>query len=280
MTSPGPSLWHAARVATTIIYADERIVAIDKPAGVSLATRRSEPTAAVARLLAEVPAEDCLALGLAAADLLLVHRLDVGTSGIVLLARDAETHRALSGAFAGRRVTKHYLALVWGAPRPRVGRLASPLGPDRRDRRRMRVALDGRPAATFYRVVARAPHAALLLLEPKTGRTHQVRVHLAHAGHPIVGDDLYGGPRHRGVHDPKLRTVLTPTHTFLHAWRLHLPTTRATAEIVLTAPLPGDFREALAALGIPWADVQRATEAVVGAASQGELECRPWRTRR
>jgi 23S rRNA pseudouridine1911/1915/1917 synthase len=272
MTILGPSLCHAATVAAAIVYADERLVAVDKPAGVSLATRRSEPTAAVARLLAEVPAEDRLALGLAAADLRLVHRLDVTTSGVVLLARDAEAHRALSEAFAGRRVTKHYLALVWGTPHPRTGRLVSPLGPDRRDRRRMRVVLDGRPAATFYRVLARAPHAALLLLEPATGRTHQIRVHLAHAGHPIVGDDLYGGPRHRGVRDPLLRTALAPTHAFLHAWRLHLPPTQASAELVLTAAPPGDFREALNALGMPWADVQRATDALVAAAGQGELE--------
>jgi 23S rRNA pseudouridine1911/1915/1917 synthase len=238
-------------VAAAILYADERLVAINKPAGVSLATRRAEPGAAVARLLAGVPAAECADLGLAADDLWLVHRLDVGTSGLVLLARDAEAHRALAEAFERRAVAKLYVALVWGRPRPQAGRFESPLGPDRRDRRRMRVAADGRPAATAYRLLARAPHVALLLLAPATGRTHQIRVHLAHAGHPIVGDDLYGGPRHRGVRDVRLRSLLAPAHPFLHAWRLHLPATAATRELVLCAPLPDDFLAVLGALGVP-----------------------------
>jgi 23S rRNA pseudouridine1911/1915/1917 synthase len=239
-----------------IVYADERLVAISKDAGVSLATRRAAPGAAVARLLAGVPAGECADLGLAAEDLWLVHRLDVGTSGLVLLARDAEAHRALAGAFGRRLVCKLYLALVWGTPRPPAGRLEWPLGPDRRDRRRMRVATDGRPAATAYRLLARAPHVALLLLEPATGRTHQIRVHLAHAGHPIVGDDLYGGPRHRGVREARLRAVLAPDRPLLHAWRLHLPGTPATRELVLSVPPPSDFSGVLAALGISWAALE------------------------
>jgi 23S rRNA pseudouridine1911/1915/1917 synthase len=238
-------------VGAEIVYADERLVAVNKPAGVSLATRRDEPGAAVARLLAEIPAAERAALGLAAEDLHLVHRLDVGTSGLALLARDAEAHRALATAFVSRAVGKAYLALVWGRPRS-AGRFDSPLGPDRRDRRRMREATDGRPAATAYRVLARAPHVALLLVEPLTGRTHQIRVHLASAGHPIVGDDLYGGPRHRGVRDARARAALAPPHPLLHAWRLHLPATEATREIVLEAPLPADFAGALAALAIRW----------------------------
>jgi 23S rRNA pseudouridine1911/1915/1917 synthase len=237
-------------VPGAIVYADERIVAINKPAGVSLATRRSEPVAAVARLLAALAEEDRAAYGLAAEDLYLVHRLDVGTTGVVLLARDADTHRALALAFGRRGVAKAYLALVWGHPAPPSGTLELPVGPDRRDRRRMRVDTEGRTAVTGYRVLARAPHVALVRLQPATGRTHQLRVHLAHAGHPIVGDDLYGGPRHRGVRDPRLRALLTPDHTFLHAWRLHLPPTACTPELIVTAPPPGDFASVLDALGL------------------------------
>jgi 23S rRNA pseudouridine1911/1915/1917 synthase len=76
-------------------------------------------------------------------------------------------------------------------------------------------------------------------------------MHLAHAGHPIVGDDLYGGPRHRGVRDPALRILLDPGHTLLHAWRLHLPETDAGPELILTASVPADLASALAALGVP-----------------------------
>ena len=245
------SSWHAARVEQAgVIYADERFVAIDKPPGVSLATRRAQPQAAVERLLAALPAAVRDPLGLAADSLLLVHRLDVGTSGLVLLARDEEAHRDLARVFASRAAHRTYLALVWGHPRPAAGRYELPLAPDRRDRRRMVVAAEGRAAITDYTTLARPPHVALLRLEPATGRTHQLRVHLAHAGHPVVGDDLYGGPRHRGVRDAALRAALSPPHTLLHAWRLHLPPTASTSERILVAPLPPRLRAALDALGV------------------------------
>lgn len=233
-----------------MVYADERILALGKPAGVSLATRRGEPGAAVARLLAALPAAERDGYGLDASTLHLVHRLDVGTSGLVLLARDAAAHRALVAALASRAIAKTYLALVWGHPRPAIGRFEEPLGPDRSDRRRMRVDPAGRAATTAYAVVSRAPYLALVRLEPHTGRTHQIRVHLAHAGHPVVGDDLYGGPRHRGVRDTRLRALLAPDHTYLHAARLHLPATAASAELFLHAPLPADFADALQACGL------------------------------
>jgi 23S rRNA pseudouridine1911/1915/1917 synthase len=233
-----------------VLYADERIVALDKPPGVSLATRRAEPGAAVIRLLAALPDAERRANTLEPGVLRLVHRLDIGTSGVVLLARDEDAHRELVRAFAARRVAKVYLALVWGRPRPAEGSWSFPLGPDRADRRRMRVDTEGRPAVTAYRVAGHAPGAALVRLEPATGRTHQIRVHLAHTGHPVVGDDLYGGPRHRGVRDPELRRLLDPGHTLLHAWRLHLPATAAGPELIVTAPLPAEFAAALAALGL------------------------------
>jgi 23S rRNA pseudouridine1911/1915/1917 synthase len=99
-------------------------------------------------------------------------------------------------------------------------------------------------------MIGRAPHVALVHATPETGRTHQIRVHLAALGHPIVGDDLYGGPRHRGVRDLRTRALLAPDHPFLHAWRLSLPASECTPEIILTAPLPADFAAALAALGL------------------------------
>ncbi len=234
----------------SVLFADERLVAIGKPAGLSLATRRAEPGGAVARLLATLPATERAEYGFGPDNLHLVHRLDVGTSGVVLLARDEEAHRALVAAFASRRVAKFYLALAWGRPRPGEGRWSWPLGPDRRDRRRMVVSHDGRAAVTDYTVVAHRPHVALVRLAPATGRTHQIRVHLAHAGHPIVGDDLYGGPRHRAIREPELRRCLDPGRPLLHAWCLHLPATDAGDELILTAPIPPDFQAALTALGI------------------------------
>ncbi len=233
-----------------VVYADERLVAINKPPGISLATRRSEPQAAVARLIEAVGEEQRSALGLSSDSLLLVHRLDVGTSGLVVLARDAETHRRLVGSFAERRIEKTYLAVVWGRPRPSAGEWSWPLGPDRRDRRRMRVDPEGRPALSRYRVVGGPGFAALVELAPATGRTHQLRVHLSHAGHPIVGDDLYGGPRHRGVRDAAVRLALQPSHPLLHAWRLVLPAAAGLEPLRLQAPPPPALVAAVDALGV------------------------------
>lgn len=234
----------------SIIHVDERLLVVNKPAGVSLATRRAEPGAAAQRLVAALPEGERHAAGADTAPLLLVHRLDVGTSGVVVLARDVEMHRQLSEAFTSRRVGKTYAAVAWGRPHPSEGRWSWPLAPDRRDRRRMRVDPAGRSTVTGYRVAGGPRFACLVILQPETGRTHQLRVHLAHAGHPIVGDDLYGGPRDRGVRDPAVRRALQPTHPLLHAWRLVLPEIGGRPSLLLTAPPPATFTRALAALGL------------------------------
>ena len=223
----------------SVLYSDERLLVLAKPPGLSLKTPPSRPGEAVGRLTAALAPED--RDGYAWGELHLVHRLDVGTSGVIVLARDEEMHRALVGAFAERRVGKTYLAWVWGHPRPRQGRFDAALGPDHADRRRMKVDPGGRPSATRYRVLATPRHVALVELAPETGRTHQIRVHLAAAGHPVVGDDLYGGPRHHGIHHPELRAALGPDHTLLHAWRLDLPSPPLRAPLTVTAPLAPGF---------------------------------------
>ena len=236
-------------MTAAVLHSDELLVAIDKPSGLSLATPRSAPEGAIQRLLEAIGEEGCVRAGLdPLRPPLLVHRLDVGTSGVVVLARDAIAHRALAGEIAAGRATKVYLALVWGRPKPRAGAFEQPLGPDRADRRRMMVDAAGRAALTRYLNVAvtagKLPSLTLVRLEPKTGRTHQIRVHLAHAGHPIVGDDLYGGPRHRGVADAALRALLAPRWTLLHAASLSILGRE------LTAPLPAPFAAALRALSL------------------------------
>jgi RluA family pseudouridine synthase len=228
-----------------LLHVDAHLAVVGKPPGLSLATPAREPNAAAERLRAALPADDRRRVE---GDLLLVHRLDVGTSGAVALARDEATHAALVRAFGERRVDKRYLALVWGHPRPREGEWTSPLGPDRRDRRRMRVDPAGRPARSLYRTLAGGRYVSLLELEPHTGRTHQLRVHLAHAGHPIVGDDLYAGPRHRAVREPALRRALEPGRPLLHAWILALPSPPLEAPLRATAPVPDDLAAALRAL--------------------------------
>jgi 23S rRNA pseudouridine1911/1915/1917 synthase len=217
-------------------------VALDKPAGVSMATSSRDGSGAEAvRRLLEACAEPFDPA------LLLVHRLDVGTSGVVLLARSAESHRRLTLALQNRRARKTYRALVWGRPAPAEGTYADALARDPKDGRRMKARRDGKPSVTRYRTVARLPSVTDLELQPETGRTHQIRVHLSAHGHPIVGDDLYGGAtRWRGVRDPAHRRALAAVRRpLLHAMRIEI----LELGIDVDAPLPEDYGRVLEALG-------------------------------
>ena len=229
-----------------LIYEADRFAVVAKPAGLSLRTPRTDPHAAARRLVGALPEEARQAL--AGRDLRLVHRLDESTSGLVLVALDEESHREILALFAGGETEKRYLALVWGHPKPATGTFDDLLGPDRSDRRRMRVDPEGRPARSDYRVLERAPHVALVELRPRTGRTHQLRVHLAAHGHPVVGDDLYAGPREKGIRDPARRAALTPGRSLLHAWRLRVPGLEPSH---FEAPLPHDFERTARRAGLP-----------------------------
>lgn len=235
-------------VTASLIYADERLVVINKPPGISLATRHAEPHAAASRLLAALPMEIRESCSLETGPLWLVHRLDLATTGLVLLARDEETHRNLSRLLSQRRIRKTYLALVWGHPRPAAGSYEWPIAQDRRDRRRMKADPTGRPSLTRFRTLAKGPYVSLLELRPETGRTHQLRVHLSNAGHWIVGDDLYSRDRHLGVKDPDLRALLNPPHLLLHAWRLELPESSTILPTKYEAPLPPHFAKVVEVL--------------------------------
>ena len=223
------------------LFTDDRLLALDKPAGVSMATSaRISESETVGRLLEAcgLPREPSLRI---------VHRLDVGTSGVVLLARNAEAHRLLTRAFQERAAKKTYRALCWGHPVPARGVLDAPLGRDTKDGRKMAVRPEGKPARTGYATLRRYAGIADLELAPETGRTHQIRVHLAAKGHPIVGDDFYGGAtRWRGVRDPALRAALARVaHPLLHALRVEIPE----MGIDVTAPLPAEYRRILEMLG-------------------------------
>jgi RluA family pseudouridine synthase len=215
-----------------LLYEDRWLIVVDKPPGVSLASGRGEESRAVRRLLSAAGiAED--------ANARLVHRLDAGTSGVVLLARDALSHRRMSEAFQARRVEKTYEAIVRGTLEPREGEIDGPIAIDRRDRRRMAVDPRGKSARTFYRVLRRLDGACLVCLEPRTGRTHQIRVHLAARGHPVLGDRLYGGPRSIG------RLVIA--RPLLHARSLEFFHPATGERMRIRAPRPKDFRSALEA---------------------------------
>jgi tRNA pseudouridine32 synthase/23S rRNA pseudouridine746 synthase len=181
--------WYMPDLEPTLLYVDDALIVADKPAGLLSVPGRGEAR------------QDCLAARVQARfpDALIVHRLDQATSGLILLARGAEMHRRMSLAFEKRTVGKRYVAIVTGHVVPDVGEIDLPLRGDWENRPRQIVDhIDGRRALTRYSVAQRSGEGATatsrVLLEPVTGRSHQLRVHLLSIGHPIVGDRLYGAP--------------------------------------------------------------------------------------
>ncbi|CAM3754807.1 RluA family pseudouridine synthase [Roseateles saccharophilus] len=165
-----------------IVHADERIVVIAKPAGLLSVPGRTEPDCAAARVQARYP------------DALIVHRLDQATSGLLLFARGAQAQRELSADFAERRVGKLYVAIVEGLLEG-AGLIDLPLAADWPNRPRQQVdLLRGKPSQTRWRALSHEGGHTRVALEPLTGRSHQLRVHLAHLGHAILGDTLYAPP--------------------------------------------------------------------------------------
>ncbi|WBY01153.1 pseudouridine synthase [Ramlibacter tataouinensis] len=170
-----------------IVHADAHLVVADKPAGLLCVPGRGEGK------------QDCLSARVQAAypDALIVHRLDMATSGLCVFARGADMQRRLSSAFAGREVHKHYEAIVAGEPAGDAGEVGLPLLADWPNRPRQKVDHEsGKPSLTRWRKLGRGPlpGTTRLALEPVTGRSHQLRVHLAALGHPILGDALYAPP--------------------------------------------------------------------------------------
>ena len=215
-----------------IVYEDEDIVVVDKPAGLVVHPAPGHPHGTLVNaLLARYP--DLSAGGALRPGI--VHRLDKNTSGLLVVARRDAAHRALVGQMRRRSMLKAYLVLVDGHMPEREGVIEGPIGRHPRQRKRMAVVSTGRPARTHYRVLEELGPYSLVEARLETGRTHQIRVHFAHSGHPVLGDPTYG--RRAGV--------LGLTRQFLHACRLGfaLPSSGEWREF--EAPLPEDLAEAL-----------------------------------
>ncbi len=219
-----------------ILYEDENLLVINKAAGMVVhpASRHVYRSGTLVNaVLAHVPN---LAVG-GEERPGIVHRLDKDTSGLILVAKNDMAHRNLQAQFKTREVEKVYLALVEGELPIAHGRVEAPIGRDPYHRQRMAVVPEhkGRSAVTEFTVRERFPGYTLIEARPRTGRTHQIRVHMAYIGHPLVGDPVYGHRRRR-LHCPR---------QFLHAHRLgfRLPDTGQWIE--LTAPLPADLEEVL-----------------------------------
>ena len=219
-----------------IVHVDDQLVVVNKPAGLLSVPGRGPDK------------QDCVWHRVQAqfADALVVHRLDQATSGLLVLARGIEAQRRLSRAFAQRQVDKRYLAWVMGMPQDRcVGlpmepqaravdnpgwnRINLPILPDWPNRPLQIISPAGRPCLTYWRLLEQqaSPSRSLLELQPHTGRSHQLRVHLQAIGHPILGDVWYGSPM--APASPALQ---------LHAWQLTLPHPFEAAALSLQAPVP------------------------------------------
>lgn len=238
---PEPSSPVAEDIPIAIVHQDPCLLVIDKPAG--LVVHPGAGTASgtlVNALLGQV--KDLSGIG----GVLrpgIVHRLDRGTSGLLVVAKDDATHRDLARQFAGRRVEKEYLALVLGLPPRAVGEIALPIGRDPVHRKKMSVrAPRGREALTRYSVVEALDGAALLRVRLHTGRTHQIRVHLASIGHPVAGDETYGGrrepPSRRAESREALRSLRRPA---LHAALLAFEHPATRERVCFESPLPEDI---------------------------------------
>jgi len=223
-----------ARDDVAIVYEDRWLAVVAKPAGLVVhpAPGHAGGTLVNALLASSSPAGgDPDRPGI-------VHRLDAGTSGLMIVAKDAEAHARLVKAMKARAVTRIYLALVEGRPDTDTMTIDAPIGRSTRQRKKMTVAGGGRPALTNVTVMERLPTTALLEVRPHTGRTHQIRVHLAAAGHPIAGDPVYGGAR-------ALAAALGLQRPFLHAARLSFVHPMTEQPMELEEPLPSDLVAAL-----------------------------------
>ena len=226
-----PSLLSPEAIPLSILYEDDDLLVIDKPAGLTVHPAPGHPDhTLVNALLAHLPdlpaGDDPTRPGL-------VHRLDKDTSGLMLVAKNRVAQANLSDQFKARSGGKTYLVLVKGHLTPEHGIIEAPIGRDPRHRQRMAVVTRGREARTEYFVKKYTGNYTLLEIRPQTGRTHQIRVHLAAIGHPVAGDSTYGG---KSPHLPR---------QFIHASRLgfHLPSSGEYAEF--SSELPPDLEQAL-----------------------------------
>jgi 23S rRNA pseudouridine1911/1915/1917 synthase len=227
-----------------VVHRDRALIVIDKPAGLVVHPGAGNPRHTLQNALLGLDPK--LALVPRAG---LVHRLDKDTSGLLVVARTPEAHAALVGALAARRVSRQYLAVSTGVMTG-GGTVDEPIGRHRVQRTRMAVRRDGRPAVTHYRVLKRFRGHTLVRAELESGRTHQIRVHLAHIGFPIVGDPLYGGRRRIPAGcTPELAAALGAfNRQALHAERLALDHPVTGRRMEWQAPVPEDLRGLLATL--------------------------------
>jgi 23S rRNA pseudouridine1911/1915/1917 synthase len=224
-----------------VVFEDEYLLIVDKPAGMVVHPAPGNWSGTLVNALMGRGGD--LAPGAAPERAGIVHRLDKETSGLLIVAKTERSHRLLSAAIASRRITRRYAVMIWGHLDSDTLSIEKPLSRDPRDRKRMAIVNSGRQAKTDFVRLARFGPGDLLRAHLHTGRTHQIRVHLASVGHPVMGDDTYGGGGGRRM------VGLAPRRHFLHAAWLQLNHPITGAPMDIRSPLPDDLKASLRAIG-------------------------------
>jgi 23S rRNA pseudouridine1911/1915/1917 synthase len=244
---PAPSGLVPQPLPLDILFEDEHLIVLNKPPGLVVHPAAGNPDGTLVNALL-AHCHDLSGVG-GVERPGIVHRLDKDTSGVLVAAKHDAAHRTLALAFRWRTTDKRYLAVVYGLPRGEEGVVDRPIARHPSDRTRMAVVASGRPARTLWWVRERFVGTALLECRLITGRTHQVRVHLAHIGHALVGDPVYSGRQWRTIPDPRIALACRDfPRQALHAWRLTIAHPVTGATMTFQAPLPADLEQLLATL--------------------------------
>jgi len=244
LIAPATEAFVPENIPIEIVYEDETLVVVNKPAGLVVHPAAGVPSGTLANALAYH--FQSLPGGVRPG---LVHRLDRDTSGLLVVAKTESALENLSDQFRDRTVYKSYVALVHGRLASNSGKIDQPLARDPTNRTRMAVVRNGRNALTLYRLRRGFDRFTLLDVELKTGRTHQIRVHLAWLKHPVVGDETYGAGRDNTIQDARLRArVRSLNRQFLHAEKLAFTHPETGEWVKFESPLPGELEELLASL--------------------------------
>jgi 23S rRNA pseudouridine1911/1915/1917 synthase len=243
---PEPSPLTPEAIPLSIVHQDEDLLVIDKPPGLVVHPAPGNPTGTLVNALLHAVGDLSGIGGVLRPGI--VHRLDKDTSGLMVVAKHDEAHRVLSAELKARRIRRAYLAAAWGhLPHDEVP-VDAPIGRHPTERKRMAVVPDGRPARTRFFRLERWRAADLVRAELETGRTHQIRVHLLHLGHPVVGDRTYAPDRHRGFGGPERAWAAglakRVPRQFLHAAELRFTHPRTGAAMRFESPLPPDLAAA------------------------------------
>ncbi len=228
-----------------IVYEDAHVIVVNKPAGLEVHPAAGVHSGTLANALAyhfqQLSNAGSVRPGI-------VHRLDKDTSGLLVVAKTESGHQDLADQFRAREVFKSYVALVYGVVKQASGRIEEPIARDPRNRTRMAVVAGGRGALSLFKIRRSYDSFTLLDIELKTGRTHQIRVHLSWLKHPVVADELYSGGRENNL-DVRLRALIRKLNRqFLHAEQLGFRHPQTGEQMRFTAPLPPDLRSMLDAL--------------------------------